>query len=170
MISFTEYDHEQFNSAYQQNIEWSDMTLSFSAGSDFVCGAKVHFNVDISQVAYYNVKVFNDLQRVIRRHEVKVLHITGDTAFSFKSFKLQPAIDDYIKYFLDRAFIYEKPLIIRSDGESGAGEAGLKYGDKKGIKTICTAESYWLYRDADNKRIKNESEFKCRFGLVYDLF
>jgi len=170
MIRFDLFDHEQFDSAQQQNIEHSDMTLSFSASGDFATAAKVHHNVDISKVAYYNIQEFAALQKLIRRYEVKVINITGSTAYDFKTTRLQPAIDDYVRYFLKTAFIYQKPLMIRSDGQSGAGEAGLKFGDKHGIKTVCTAESFWAYRNDAGKVIKNESEFKCRFGLAYDLF
>lgn len=63
---------------------------------------------------------------------------------------------------------------IRSGGQTGFDEAGIKAAQKLGIKSTVLAPKGWSFRNASGQDINNEQAFKERFGIVegnqLDLF
>lgn len=53
--------------------------------------------------------------------------------------------------------------LIRSGGQTGIDEAGLKAAIKLNIPALCLAPKGWLFRDHNHKDIADEQQFKARF-------
>jgi hypothetical protein len=54
-------------------------------------------------------------------------------------------------------------LELRSGGQSGVDEAGLKAARRLGIPCECLAPKGWLFRDSSHCDISDEVKFKARF-------
>lgn len=80
----------------------------------------------------------------------------------------QRVIDEKIAYFIE---LLEHRLSknnikitgIRSGGQTGIDEAGLKAAIKLGIPALCLAPKGWTFRDINGIDIKDEYLFKSRF-------
>ena len=53
--------------------------------------------------------------------------------------------------------------MIRSGGQTGFDEAGLKAGKTLGLMTLCHAPADWRFRNYEGRDISDEYEFKKRF-------
>ncbi len=97
--------------------------------------------------------------------KIKTLNIAGNGIYTFHKGITQEKLDKSMFQFLDTVFFLceYKPELIRSGGQTGIDEAGLKAADKLGIRTLCVAPKGWLFRDINGKDIADEKLFKARF-------
>jgi hypothetical protein len=57
-----------------------------------------------------------------------------------------------------------KVTLIRSGGQTGFDEAGIKAAVKLGIPALVHAPKNWLFRDIEGNDYTNEEVFKNRFA------
>lgn len=104
---------------------------------------------------------------VFRLMEVKptTINVAGNGIYSFRPAFTQEYIDDQITEFLEMVFTFSKnkPVGIRSGGQTGIDEAGLKAARWLNIPALCLAPKGWMFRDRSGKDIRNEKLFKERF-------
>lgn len=63
----------------------------------------------------------------------------------------------------------KKPTLIRSGGQSGFDEAGLKAAELLGIPALCLCPQGWKFRDENGTTICDEQLFKNRFDSAFIL-
>lgn len=98
------------------------------------------------------------------------LNIAGNGMYTLRYtiFNDQRVID-YITYRVLERIIEKlngKVIIslLRSGGQTGFDEAGIKAAVKLGIPALVHAPKNWLYRDIDGNDHTNEEDFKNRFA------
>lgn len=74
--------------------------------------------------------------------------------------RVDEIVFNLIKYLIDNGCDVK---VIRSGGQTGVDESGLKTGEKLGLKTICLAPKGWRFRGVNGKDISDEKLFKKRF-------
>lgn len=93
------------------------------------------------------------------------LNIAGNGIYTLSKYGIsQDTCDDMIYYFIERLINeYEcKITSIRSGGQTGVDESGLKAGVRLGVETISLCPKGWKYR-TPTKDICDEQMFKDRF-------
>lgn len=101
---------------------------------------------------------------------VKEINIAGNgvyTTYSLRKYEQKHV--DIVTYNMLATIIENmlpslKPTLIRSGGQSGVDEAGLKAAIKLGIPALCLAPRGWYFRDINGKDIADEELFKARFN------
>lgn len=96
----------------------------------------------------------------------KVINIAGNGIYTIK--QPQVEIDEIVYQFLAKVFIGAKvaPQLIRSGGQTGIDEAGLKAAIKLGIPALCLAPKGWVFREHVGRDIADEQLFKARFNHI----
>lgn len=97
--------------------------------------------------------------------ELHSLNIAGNGIYTLNKYDIsQDKCDRMIYYFIERLLNeYECEITsIRSGGQTGVDESGLKVGAKLGIETISLCPKGWKYR-TPKKDICDEQMFKERF-------
>lgn len=95
------------------------------------------------------------------------LNIAGNGLSRFKGSN-QAAVDAGVLELLRR--VVEHPALkarvggIRSGGQTGVDEAGIKAARNLGIDSEVLAPKGWLFRPADGKDVADEVAFKARFA------
>ena len=96
------------------------------------------------------------------------LNIAGNGIYTLRGKYTQAEIDEFT-YSLLKAVVESPNLkttisLVRSGGQTGFDEAGVKAGNKLGIPTLVLAPKGWKFRDITGADIQNETMFKSRFG------
>lgn len=95
------------------------------------------------------------------------LNIAGNGLYTLKEPE-QERVDERVFLFLKS--VVEHPdlrvgiLWVRSGGQTGVDEAGVKAAAALGIPAKVTAPKGWVFRGADGKDVADEAAFKARFG------
>lgn len=179
MIQFIEHPHTGYALRTLDNAKFSDITIAFA--DDFgtasekltmkcaYSAGKEYIKVPLDKL---RVNAF-DLRRVqhaIDWGDFRKINIAGNGIYTLKD-RIQPEIDDYIYNFfwslLPKIAEFSE-FMISSGGQTGVDEAGLKFGDKAGCKTICRYPKGGLYRNAFGEDITDKIKFLKRFGDEYD--
>lgn len=100
-----------------------------------------------------------------------VLNIAGNGIYTLKSRLQQYQVDRYVFKFVTQfvSFLQVSELnvvTIRSGGQTGFDEAGLKAAQKLNIPAICLAPKGWKFRNIAHRDISDEQEFKERFIIT----
>lgn len=93
------------------------------------------------------------------------LNIAGNGIYTLSKYGIsQEECDKMIYYFIERLINEHGCEItsIRSGGQTGVDESGLKVGVKLGIETVCLCPKGWKYRTKE-RDICDEQMFKDRF-------
>lgn len=100
----------------------------------------------------------------------KTLNIAGNGLYTMKGKYSQQEIDsltyDFLKEVLSSPRLKTNIELIRSGGQTGFDEAGIKAAVKLGIPALILAPKGWTFRDIDGKDIKDEKAFKNRFNTI----
>lgn len=179
MIQFIEHPHTGYALRTLDNAKFSDITIAFA--DDFsTSGEKLTMKCAYSAQKEY-IKVPLDKLRVnifslklvkmaIEKGNFRKINVAGNGIYTLKD-RIQPEIDDFIYNFfwslLPKIADYSE-FTISSGGQTGVDEAGLKFGDKAGCKTICRYPKGGLYRNAFGEDITDKIKFLKRFGDEYD--
>lgn len=100
--------------------------------------------------------------------KVNTINIAGNQlATCLKYSYAQELVDRLIYNFLSHIFNHSEfdanITLIRSGGQSGFDEAGLKAAVRLGIPALCVCPQGWKFADATGKTICDEQAFKNRF-------
>ena len=101
---------------------------------------------------------------IFNKHKVQSLNIAGNGIYTMKNKIPQEVLDEKIYEFLRLLFLkLDNPIaIIRSGGQTGADEAGIKAAERLGIDSLVYAPKGWRFRGMDGD-IADEAKFKERF-------
>ena len=109
----------------------------------------------------------NKINYLFEKHNVRTLHIAGNSLYSMDNLWTQKEIDDFFFELLQHISLTKdkSPRIttVYSGGQTGADEAGAKAAAKIGIPTIVLAPNGWKFRTKNGNDISNEVKFKNRF-------
>jgi hypothetical protein len=90
------------------------------------------------------------------------LNIAGNGIYSLPH--TQEEVDEKVYDFLKRLFrLVPLPKVIKSGGQTGIDEAGLKAAVLLDIPAYCLAPKGWVFRDKNHRDIADEKLFKARF-------
>lgn len=102
--------------------------------------------------------------------EAKTLNIAGNGLYTMKGKYTQNEIDvltfNLLEEVLLSPLLKNKIILIRSGGQSGFDEAGIKAAIKLGIESLVLAPKGWVFRDINGVDIHDEQLFKNRFTTV----
>lgn len=99
---------------------------------------------------------------------VKTLNIAGNGLYTLKEHDWNQEQADSEVYILLSEIMegLKEPLtLIRSGGQTGFDEAGIKAAVKLEIPALCLAPKGWMFRDENGNDIKDEKRFKARFSF-----
>lgn len=103
----------------------------------------------------------------LNKGKVKTLNIAGNGLYTMRvhGWEHQFQCDNLVYSVLGRIVNgLDSPFeLIRSGGQTGFDEAGLKAAVRYGIPALCLAPRGWVYRDAEGNDIRDEKQFKQRF-------
>jgi hypothetical protein len=95
------------------------------------------------------------------------LNVAGNGIYTLKNLGNQAAVDAYTLDLFERVIKHPdlKTTIasIRSGGQTGFDEAGIKAGRALGIPTTVLAPKGWRFRTVDGQDHEDEAAFKARF-------
>lgn len=125
----------------------------------------------IKVLAASYTKVSKELGKFKQNNKEIILNVAGNGIYSMPDYT-QEQVDNFT-YELLKAVISSPNLkvnisLIRSGGQSGFDEAGIKAGMKLGIPTYILAPKKWQYMtitDGKKDSISNEAKFKERFQI-----
>ena len=102
----------------------------------------------------------------------KSLNIAGNGIYTLKGKYTQEQVDNYVYELLSRVINspnLKTPIAtIRSGGQTGYDEAGIKAAQKLGIVNGILAPKGWKFRDINGRDITDEQAFKARFNTTTD--
>jgi hypothetical protein len=111
-------------------------------------------------------KIVDELNSV----NANTLNIAGNGLYTMKGKYTQKQVDDFTYELLNQVLnspnLKTKIESIRSGGQTGFDEAGIKAGIRLGLPTIILAPKGWTFRDVNGKDISNEQQFKARFNII----
>lgn len=105
----------------------------------------------------------------LNKGKVEILNIAGNGIYTMSTLGkivTQEEIDTFVYEFLEKIInhpkLENKITVIRSGGQTGFDEAGIKAAEKLGIDSLVYAPKGWRFRGMDGD-ISNEEQFKARF-------
>lgn len=131
---------------------------------------KLYCDIDISRVLEVPKGLVDLTVASFNRHNIKTLNLAGNSIATLRNQYSQQQLD-YFTYTLLREIVthpnlQNKITHIRSGGQTGIDEAGVKAGYLLGIPTTILAPKGWTFRDAVYMDISDERKFKARFDKV----
>lgn len=182
MIEFKECQKEGYAARTIENAS-ADVTIAFAM--DFSTPGerltkktvleqkKIYVPIDVSNTT----NDFTDLHRersnliVDALKNVKTLNIAGNGLYTLVNYGFinQEDVDRccmlYLKWSIERLRHLGKfnLELIRSGGQSGFDEAGLKCAEKMGIPALCLAPKGWKFINEKGISYEDETLFKNRF-------
>jgi transcription elongation GreA/GreB family factor len=113
--------------------------------------------------------IADSIVKELNEANAKTLNIAGNGIYSLGD-ATQEQIDTYVYNLLKK--VTESPNLknkitsIRSGGQTGFDEAGIKAANKLGISSLVLATKDWKFRNKEGVDISNEAQFKARFGVT----
>ena len=156
----------------------ADITLAFaiyfnSAGEKLTKKSVLEQGKKYLAIDAWNLEVtehrVNKIVSVLNSINAKTMNIAGNGAYTLKKHVPQDTADDFVYNLLKSVFednrLIVKPELIRSGGQSGFDESGIKAAIKLGVPALIVAPKGFKYRTAEGMDITDEVLFKARFGL-----
>lgn len=178
MIVFQESSSSNYQARTIENTS-ADLTLAFgidlkTPGEILTKKAALNQNKRIIQINA-NDRRINDARlkpeffKYLFGYEFSTINIAGNSLHTMKGKMTQYECDLFTYNFLSALFetsLFKNQNInlIRSGGQSGFDEAGIKTAVRLGIPALVLAPKGWRYRDKDGNDIYNEKQFKDRFN------
>ena len=182
---FTEHSGG-YTSRTKANALWSDVTIAFAV--DFSTGGerntakyageklvKIQIPRNLGMLSQDEYEDFVSV--VSQRISLHITTITSDTPIKiniagnrlaiFHSHSISQGTLDKLVYEVIKAVVAGKcdKFIIRSGGQSGADEAGIKAAMRLGLSCSVLAPKGWKFSEETGKEIENEELFKSRFKI-----
>ena len=169
-----------------KNVRDTDLTLALVIDKTTL-GEKLTKNVAAEQGKYNLINITvddrgmyhfdqNDVQRVIDKYADKGplrINIAGNGIYTFKNYSeskiegYQGQLDLDVEYLLQQLVNAGVDIsYVRSGGQTGVDEAGVKAASKLHIPSEIVTTSDFKFRNIDNLDISDEAEFKARFNTL----
>lgn len=175
MITFEEDQSHGYRERTIKNAS-ADLTLAFA--TDFLTSGErltkssvpknkkyIAVPVDLSMNQFNTITM---VQRELFGYTINTVNIAGNGIYTLKGAMTQEQCDNFVFHFLTYLFvkdpIHERKIkLIRSGGQTGFDESGLKAAVRLGIPALCLAPKGWKFRDITGTDICDEKQFKARF-------
>jgi len=103
----------------------------------------------------------------LNRAKAKTINIAGNGLYTLNKKYTQSQVDAFtyslLKGVIESPDLAVQPSLIRSGGQTGIDEAGIKAAIRLNIPALVLAPKKWLFRTANGVDIANEGMFKIRF-------
>lgn len=180
MIKFIQHKSPKYPPRTYENAG-ADATIAFAF--DFnTPGEKLTRDAVVTQGNLYvpvdptveplNIRKIILTAEIFNHRNVKTINIAGNGLYTtIKHGYTQEKCDTLVEIYLSSLFdsLKQPPSLIRSGGQSGFDEAGLKAAVKLGIPALCVCPQGWKYMDETGTTICDEKQFKNRFNGVLIL-
>lgn len=176
MIEFIESASHGYRERTIENAKNADITIAFAV--DFATSGEQM----TKEGAFDNGKCYfpfncllegNDFETrmrgladYMRENDCHTVNCAGNAATRFHRFNKNQSYCDTFVYEVFSRLVNEFNINIteiRSGGQSGADESGLKASLKLGIKATCLCPNGFRFRNEKGEDITDEQEFKKRF-------
>lgn len=131
---------------------------------------KMYIPVKLTGTAVSNDTIDAIVDR-LNKAKASSVNIAGNGAYTLTHYT-QRQIDDVVFDLLNRVVnhsqLHMKPTLIRSGGQSGIDEAGVKAAQRLGIEALVVAPKGWMFKDKNGNTIKDEKAFRGRFEKNQD--
>lgn len=179
MITFIQHNIYGYAARTIENAMLADCTIAFAfdfntpgerlTKSATVNARRLYFQVDLmrADMANESERICSLLQHI---PDKICINVAGNGAYTAIKYGYDQGVIDrclytFFYYFFSHPIFKTKSLSIRSGGQSGADEAGLKAAVKLGIPATCLAPFKWKFIDANGTHHSDETLFKKRFEL-----
>lgn len=174
-IEFQEFPLDKYPPRTKANAEGADATIAIAvdfstAGERLTKRLVLEARKPYCHVAYHQMddeavgRIVNALNTLGMPH-IR-LNIAGNGLSRFKG-QTQEQVDEAVLGLLARVVGHPglrcKVVSIRSGGQTGVDEAGVKAARGLGIDALVLAPKGWLFRPADGRDVADEASFKARF-------
>lgn len=180
MIKFIEHKSPKYPPRTYENAS-SDATIAFAfdfstPGEVLTQDAvksqdKIYIPVHPNRHPLSHAKIVLDAGW-LNDQDAKTINIAGNGLYTtIKYGYTQEKCDALVEVYLSSLFGFLKqlPTLIRSGGQSGFDEAGLKAAVKLGIPALCVCPQGWKFMDQNGTTICDEKQFKNRFSGILIL-
>lgn len=184
MITFIEDTSEGYSHRTYENARLADATLAFAAdfetsGEKMTKKAAEKYGKVYCQIPLLDVDSNNELKKlynivrevakVLKENDCHSLNIAGNGMSRLVRHKItQHKCDSIVQTTIVQLMMNGVEITeIRSGGQTGADESGIKVANNLGINTICLCPKGWRFRTA-TEDISNEELFKKRFDNEED--
>lgn len=179
MITFREHNSPKYPPRTWENAS-ADITLAF--GFNFKTpGEQLTYNAVVSQGKIYKAIHHpfirpDDVSYVIEALnaiDAKSINIAGNGLYTTIKYGYnQSTCDDMVGCFLHQVFrsklLAAKVELIRSGGQSGFDEAGIKAAVDLKIPALVVCPKGWKFMNEKGEKICDERKFKERFGCFIE--
>jgi hypothetical protein len=179
MIKFVQHPSAKYPPRTYENAS-ADATIAFAF--DFnTPGERLTYDAVKTQGKIYipivaqeqnsNLKI-KTTATILSDAKATTLNIAGNGFYTIVKYGkyTQEEIDNSVYLFLAQVFNHPsfdtKITLIRSGGQSGFDEAGIKAAVKLGIPALCLCPNGWKFMDGKGETICNEQKFLERFNNV----
>lgn len=182
MIKFVQHKSPKYPPRTYENAS-ADATIAFAfdittPGERLTYDAvraqgKIYIPVNPAKEITRN-KLISDIE-ILSAANVSALNIAGNGVYTtIKHGFDQDACDEFVEDYLFAIVPYLKSAgikinLIRSGGQSGFDESGLKAAVKLGIPALCVCPQGWKFCDVNGITICDEKQFKNRFNSALIL-
>lgn len=176
MIVFEECKSYGYRKRTETNAS-ADITLAFA--TNFTTSGEVltknscknqgknYIAIDANNMIITEERINKLIEKInrINYNDPITINIAGNGLYTMKNKYKQEECDKFVLNFLEKTIGKTKNPIrfIRSGGQSGFDESGLKASVRLGIPALCYAPKGWLFRDENGVDISSEKLFKERF-------
>jgi hypothetical protein len=179
MVTFLECKYPGYRTRTKMNAQ-ADATMALavyfeSAGEKLTKNSvleqgKKYIPIDANNFEVSNYRV-NRIVSILNQVHAKTLNIAGNGLYTMKNKYTQSDVDLFtyslLKEVLDHKGLTTRIELIRSGGQTGFDESGIKAAMKLGINALVLAPLGWTFRDINGKDINDETAFKERFILSF---
>lgn len=170
-IHFIEDCESGYKHRTEVNAKEADLTVAFAI--DFETSGEVmtkEFALK-HEKAFYAFPLRSDnfdknvqeLSKIIKEKDCHSINVAGNGAYTLTKHGIsQKECDDYIFNALSQVCLHSTIHTIRSGGQTGADESGIKAAKKLGIDAVSLCPKGWKIRTA-TETICDENFFKKRF-------
>lgn len=170
-ISFEQSSATGYRGRTIENVRSADVTLQFavdytSAGERLTSSTvgqlgKPSVQVDMNQPIDYT-SIARRVAEISGGKPISI-NVAGNGIYTVKGKFTQQEFDSILEKTLAEILKSTQITEVRSGGQTGADEAGVKAAAKLGIKAKVLAPSGYKFRNIEGIDVANESAFKARF-------
>lgn len=176
MIKFIQHPSPKYPPRTYENAS-ADATIAFAfdfntAGERLTKDAvesqkKMYISIPPLFSSHHIDKAIHFLNKV----NAKTINIAGNGAYTTVRYGYDQAgcdevVKDFMNILINRKELSNEITLIRSGGQSGFDEAGLKAAVKFNIPALCVCPLGWKYKDINGVTICDEKQFKSRFAGI----
>jgi len=184
MIQFLEHSSPKYPPRTYENAS-ADLTIAFAF--DFnTPGERLTYDAVKTQGKQY-IQVYPDdinalkiktTASLISDKKISTINIAGNSLLTIKKhskkydhtqFTIDALVYEFLKMVINNPIFDANITLIRSGGQSGFDEAGIKAAVRLGIPALCLCPKGWKYIDQSGITICDEQKFKNRFNHVLNL-